>query len=295
MRGVRDLAVASRQALGFAASRPAVCDTRPRAERYRKKLYCWLVRGGFVARGVTYGVIGILALSLALGYHTQGQTPNQQGALVLLARTPLGHGSLVLVAVGLFAYAVWKLQHGVFARGPEVTGSGALIDRVANFGGAAVYFSFFAVDIQALLGQVGHSSSQPKQAAAGILGWPGGPVYVGIAGAVLIGISIYQAYDAVRGKFAEDCRTEDMGSRSWHAFMVIGHIGLVARAAVFAAVGYFVCRTAVEYNPSAAVGLDGALGRLRQGQFGPWVLGLVAMGLLVFAVFSLAEAHFREL
>jgi hypothetical protein len=295
MRGVKDLTVASRQALGFAASRSAAGDSRPPVKRYRKKLFCWLIRAGFVARGITYGVIGILALLLAVGYKPKGQTPNQQGALVLLARTPLGHGSLVIVAVGLLAYALWKFQHGFFARGPEVNSGGGFIDRVANLGGGAVYISFLVIDIQALLGQVGHSSSQPKEAAAGILGWPGGPVYVGIAGAVLIGISIYQAYDAIRGKFAEDCRTRDMGSRGWHTFMVLGHIGLVARAAVFAAVGYFVCRTAIEFNPSAAVGLDGALYRLRQGQLGPVVLGFVAAGLLVFAVFSFAEAHFREL
>lgn len=39
----------------------------------------WLSRAGFVARGLIYGIVGILALKLAVGQG--GKTTNQQGAL----------------------------------------------------------------------------------------------------------------------------------------------------------------------------------------------------------------------
>src|SRR4051794_26868563 len=61
----------------------------------------WLVRAGFWARGLTYAVMGGLALALALGAGTFGEAPNQQGALSLLAQTDLGRAALVVVAVSL--------------------------------------------------------------------------------------------------------------------------------------------------------------------------------------------------
>ena len=118
---------------------------------------------------------------------------------------------------------------------------------------------------------------------------------VGIGGAVLIAISVYQAYDAIRGKFAQDNKLREMSPVQRRTFMVLGRIGLVARALVFVLVGYFLVKTAVNFNPRDAVGLDGALAQVHREPFGRWLLGLVAAGLLVFAVYSLFEARYRRL
>src|SRR5438552_11708624 len=73
------------------------------------RLFEWLVRGGFVARAITYALIGAVALALAVGTGTDGTAPNQQGALELIVQAPLGRIALAVIAVGLLAYAVWKL------------------------------------------------------------------------------------------------------------------------------------------------------------------------------------------
>jgi hypothetical protein len=78
-------------------------------------------------------------------------------------------------------------------------------------------------------------------------------------------------------------------------FLGLGRIGLSARGVVFALIGYFLVRTAFDFNPKSAVGVDGALSRLHHQAFGPWLVGLVAVGLLIFAAFSLLEARFRRL
>jgi hypothetical protein len=77
--------------------------------------------------------------------------------------------------------------------------------------------------------------------------------------------------------------------------MVSGRIGLTARALVFALVGYFLLRTAIDYDPNRAVGVDGALASLHREPLGQWLLGLVAVGLVTFAVYSLLEAAYRRL
>jgi hypothetical protein len=86
-----------------------------------------------------------------------------------------------------------------------------------------------------------------------------------------------------------------MGQLERRVFMTLGRIGLVARALVFALVGYFLVKTAIDFNPHDAVGLDGALARVHRQPFGPWLLGLAAAGLLVFAAYSLLEARYRRL
>jgi hypothetical protein len=168
-------------------------------------------------------------------------------------------------------------------------------DRISNAGGGVVYLGFFAVAVRILLGSSSSGSSAPSKAAAGVLGWPGGSVIVGAAGAVLIAISLYQIYDACRGSFAEDSKLREMSPLEQRAFMVLGHVGLVARALVFGLVGYFLLETAVDFNPHEATGLDGALARLHHQTLGPWLLGLAAAGLLVFAAYSLLEARYRRL
>jgi Domain of Unknown Function (DUF1206) len=261
----------------------------------RSRPFRWGVRVGFVARALTYGVVGGIALALALGAGAAPAAPNQQGALSLVAREPLGRVAVALAAAGLLAYALWKLGQAAFGRGPEGGGDPDVKDRISNAAGGIVYIGFFAVAVRILFGSSSSGSSEPSHAAAGVLGWPGGSVIVGITGAVLIAISLYQIYDAFRGGFAEDAKLSEMSPFEARAFMLLGHLGLVARALVFALIGYFVVETAIDFNPRETVGLDGALARVHHQPYGPWLLGLAAAGLLVFAAYSLFEARYRRL
>jgi hypothetical protein len=146
-----------------------------------------------------------------------------------------------------------------------------------------------------LTGNAGNPTRAQRQAAAGVLGWPGGRWLVGLGGARLIAISAYQVYTALSDDFAADNKTGEMSSPARRIFLVLGRTGLTARALVFALVGYFLVRTAIDYKPSSGLGVDGALSQVHRLPLGPWLLGLVAAGLLVFAVFSLFEARYKRL
>ena len=49
--------------------------------------------------------------------------------------------------------------------------------------------------------------------------------------------------------------------RERRLFMFMGQVGLPARALVFALIGYFLLRAAIDFDPRNAVGTDGALSR----------------------------------
>ena len=255
-----------------------------------------LVRLGFLARALTYGVVGALAIALACGAGTAGTQPDQQGALALVAGAPLGFVALIVIAAGTLAYAVWKLTQAIRGRGPEGGGNPGLASRAANAAAGVGYLLFCAVAARILAGSgTGNANGSAKDAAAGILGWPAGPFLVGAAGVILIGACAYQGYYALTERFTREAKTEEMSADERRLYCVVGKVGLIARAVVFALCGYFLVETAVTYSPSAAVGVDGALARLYHQTLGPWILGLVGAGLLVFAAFSAYDARYRRL
>ena len=249
----------------------------------------WLARAGLVARGVVYAVIGVLALKLALG--DGGKATNQQGALKTIADRPFGKTLLVLVAIGLAGYAIWRLSRAALGHGPEQHDSGS--DRIAALASAIAYAILCVTAVKILTG-ASTGSGTPKKAAGGILDWTGGTLLVAVAGAVLIGVAGYQAYKGIDKRFLEDSKTEQMSHTVRRAFTALGVFGHIARAVVFTLIGYGLIRAAIDYDPDKAIGLDGALRKLANASYGPWVLGLVAAGLVGFAAYSVADARYRR-
>ena len=257
----------------------------------RSRGFKWLARGGFVARGLIYGLVGILAVKLAIG--AGGKTTNQQGALRTIAQQPFGEWLLTLVAIGLAGYALWRLLHALLGHGPE--DSDTTFERVASLGSGLVYAGLCAVAVEILLGSGGSSSGNATKTTGGVFSWPAGPWLVGIAGAVLIGVGLYQGYRGLSKDFLEESKTEEMSAkvRSWIEW--IGVFGHLARMVVFGLTGVFLIKAAIDFNPGKAVGLDGALAKIAHASYGPFLLGLVAAGLVAFGVYSLSDARYRRI
>jgi hypothetical protein len=68
---------------------------------------------------------------------------------------------------------------------------------------------------------------------------------------------------------------------------------MAARGVVFCIVGWLVIQSALTYDPSKSQGLQGALATLRQAAYGPYLLGIVALGLIAYGIFQLVKARYR--
>ena len=64
---------------------------------------------------------------------------------------------------------------------------------------------------------------------------------------------------------------------------------------VFTLVGVFLVKAAVDVAARAAIGLDGALAKLQHIALGPFLLSLVALGLIAFALYSFSDARYRRI
>jgi hypothetical protein len=250
----------------------------------------WLARAGLAARGVIYGIIAALALKLALG--DGGKTTNQKGALQTIVEQPFGKALLILTAIGLAGYAIWRLVRAAIGHGPEATDDTK--ERLAGLASGIAYGALFVTAMSILLGSGGGGSGSPDKATGGVLDWPAGQVLVAIAGAVMIGVGLDQGYKGIKRKFLEKSKTGQMSEGVERAFTALGVFGHLARMVVFGLIGYFLIKAAIDYDPDKAVGLDGALAALGRSSYGPALLGIVAAGLVGFAAYSVADARYRK-
>jgi hypothetical protein len=258
----------------------------------RRPEFACLARAGLLARGVVYGIVGILAFKLALG--SGGKATTQRGALMSLAQEPFGEALLIATAVGLAGYALWRLIRAGIGHGSEQDDGG--LQRVAGLASGVAYAGLCVTAVKILTGvSSSGGSNSPKQTTGGVLGWTGGTVIVGGVGAILIGVALFQGYKGVSKKFLDDSKTREMSRTVKRGFTAIGVFGHLARMIVFGLIGYGLVKAAVDYDPRSAIGLDGALTKLLHNSYGPVLLGVVAVGLIGFAVYSIADARYAKI
>jgi hypothetical protein len=99
---------------------------------------------------------------------------------------------------------------------------------------------------------------------------------------------------AVLRKYHDDLQLGRMSRRTRRLVDVTGVVGGAARGLVFAAIGAFAVRAAVDYEPDRAKGLDDTLRTFADTPLGPSLLVCVAAGLLLFGLFSFAMARWQH-
>ena len=261
--------------------------------------YAVLARTGLGAKGVSYGLVGVLAVALALG--AGGQATSRQRALQKLASHSFGKVVLALLALGFAAYAIWRFVQAVAER--EDAGDGETKGAAKKWGKRAgyvgrglIYAGLTASTVKIVLGAGGGGSQTGKahKTTATVLSWPAGTWLVGIAGAVIVGVGLWNLYRGISRKFEDRWRTGEMveQARRWGARA--GVVGHAARAVVFALIGIFLFKAAIDFNPKDAIGLDGALRKLAHASYGPYLLGLTAAGLVAYALYCFVDARYRD-
>lgn len=252
-----------------------------------------LARFGYAARGVVYAFIGVLAIQAA--FFGRGQTTGPEGAIYKIAEQ--SKMLLVLIAIGLFGYALWRFVQGILD--PENKGNDAkgMVKRGAMVASGVIYAGLAILAVRLISQDGGAAASGGGQASttAKMLSLPFGRALVILAGLGVIVAALQQLYDAYTKKFTRRFKTQEMSPEEQRMAVHTGQLGLGARGIAFLITGWFLIQAALRYDPSQARGLGGALDTLARQPYGPWLLGLVALGLVAYGAYSFLQARYRRI
>ncbi|HYZ55759.1 MAG TPA: DUF1206 domain-containing protein [Streptosporangiaceae bacterium] len=251
-----------------------------------------LARGGLVARGVNYLLIGSLAVQIAFG--SGGKQADTTGALRAVADHPGGIAVLWLLAAGFAGLALWRFAETAYGQADPA--GRAAPKRLASLALGVLYGCICGIMVNFILGTGGSTTSntESRSFTARLLAHSGGQVLVAAIGvavaAVGVGIGIY----GLRRQFATYLRKAQMSAPARKVVEGLGIAGYLARGAVFCVAGAFLVDAAASFNPQKAQGLDGSLRKTAATPLGPWLLLIVALGLVIFGLYSWCEARWRE-
>ena len=237
-----------------------------------------------------FAIIAVLALELAFG--RPGRLTDPRGAFVVLADGGWTRVLLVFLAVGFGSYSTWRLAQALFDRGGMGTSPGGIGRRAIQLGQAILYALLTFAAVRVLVGA--RASGSPKRAAAGMLGWPGGPELVGALGAALAIVAAVNVYWGLSGRFTESLRTDALGRELEKLVLFLGKVGFVALGFVLGICAWFLLKAAVDFNAGNVVSLGGAMSRLARADYGKSLLAATAAGLLAYGAFGLLQTRWHR-
>lgn len=253
-----------------------------------------LARFGYAVKGVVYVLIGVLAVMAAFG--SGGKTSGSRGVLGTIADGPFGQVLLGLVAIGLFGYALWRFVQSFVDPDNKGTDAKGIVKRVGYFASGVIHASLGIAAVRLLLGSGGGGGGGNADSwTAKLMAQPFGLWLVGITGAIVIGVGLRQLYKAYEADFFDKLKTGEMSAseRTWAKRA--GRAGLASRGVVFSIIGFFLIQAALNANPQEARGLGGALDTLAAQPYGPYLLGIVAIGLVGYGVYCWVNARYRKI
>ncbi|KAG0953189.1 hypothetical protein G6F57_001617 [Rhizopus arrhizus] len=273
-------------------------------KRYEDTLK-WIGRLGFIAKGIVYGCIGVLTLTNLTGAWTpNGSAGNEspQGAFLLLGGIPsVGRPILIVMAVGLCLYIIWRFWEAITGQGSDASFSkkkNFFRYRLSPFVSGIVYtaYAYYVIHMIFQTEEEQQTSASSKTFPAS---WTGSGI--GKAGIVLLGIAFLIAFftqmiNAVQGTFIKDLKTSEPSARKWEAFIIhtMGRIGFFGRAALFGTMSGFFWDSLAKRNESGDKNMvAAAVSKLANSKGGRFFMVVLGVSLVIYASFAVLNAYYK--
>ncbi|GJM39551.1 MAG: membrane protein [Acidimicrobiales bacterium] len=246
------------------------------------------LRVGWLAKGVLFVLVGLLAVGLAQKSYV-AEDADQRGALSSLAERPAGTLLVTAVSIGLLGYAAWQMW-SVFG---DREGLLAQVKRVGTFG---LSLSYGALAIDGLrLAWIsperspdgdGEALTSPEGIADRVLALPVGVVLVIAIGIGVLVVGAYHLQKGVRGEFLDDIDTDDLDRLGRRTLRTLGTTGFIGRAAVLGIAGWLLIDAALRHSPDRAAGMDQSLRALLDAPAGPTLLTATGLAIACAGVYD---------
>ena len=255
-------------------------------------MFEYLARLGYASKAVVYAIVGVLAI-LAVT-NRGGVVTDTSGALRVVLNRPLGRGLLVVVAIGLCGYAVWRLLDAAFDPDRDGTSISGLVTRIGNAVRGCVYGALGLEAIQLLRG-LRASGGDAEFWTARILQWPSGPLLLGLAGAIVATYGTNEVIKSIRHTGDPKLDWSPIASGLRPLLQNVSRFGVGIRGGLIATLGVFLVRAALTEQPAQAAGARESMLRLGGVFEGRWFLLLLAVGVLAYAVDQAIHARCRRI
>ena len=254
-----------------------------------------LARTGFLVKGVLYLIIGLLALRVATGLG--GRVTGTRGALMTVLGQPFGRTLLLIAAIGLLGYGVWRILQGLLD--PDRLGHEwrAVALRVSYVGRGALHAALGLQVIRLYRGLSESSGTSEREMAAEAFRWPFGDWLVVLAGLTLIGFAVQQVYAAITSRLERNLDLANLRRDAGEWAVSLSRFGMAARGVVFALLGWFVVDAGWSRDPSEVATTASSMRLLaaQPGGLGRWLLGISAAGFIAYGFYQLVLARYLQI
>jgi len=247
-----------------------------------------IARIGYVVLGVLHIVIGVIAISVALG---GGGEADQGGAMEMIRDTPAGVVLLWAIVIGLVGLAAWQIAEAFLARDADEKKKWG--HRVKFVGTALVYLAIAFTALVYALGGQSDSSQSSQSLSAQLMATPGGLILLVVIGLTVLAIGIAFIVRGFTRAFEKHLALP--AGVAGKGIVTFGVVGYVAKGIAVAVAGILFIVAAFTQDPETAGGLDAALHALAELPFGPVILWVVAAGLIIYGLFCFARARYARM
>lgn len=258
-----------------------------------------LGRLGWVAKGVVYGLVGVLAVPIAFSGGGGGDEASRSGAIAEIAEKSYGTVLLWILGLGLVLYALWRL---ITAFLPAENDADTLAHRAAYLGSAVAYsfLAWTAIDYAvggggSGGGSGGSSGSMLEDLSRTLMESTAGRWALGLGALVGLGVAGYFVYKAWDKRFMDEFDMSGASANERELIEKTGMAGWIGRAVTTALLAAFVLLAAINANPDEAKGLDAALRDVADNWWGSALVLIAGVGLICYGVFAAVSARRRLL
>jgi len=250
---------------------------------------------GYVAKGIVYMMIGIMAVRFAFG--ERNQPGDFSSVLLKLFSEPFGRILLASLTIGLIGYGLWCLIQAVMDTENKGTNVFGIFIRIFYAGVGVIYLAIAWDAIQLLTNTstIKEGDRPERQLTAELFALSAWTRWIAIvAGLGFLGFCIYE----IRRVYVEGIeilRPEGRKQIIDVIAMHIGQIGITARALLFALIGIFLAWSGITFDPNKVRGISGALLELRRQTHGTYWLIAMALGLGAYGIYMWVLAWRRRI
>lgn len=250
---------------------------------------------GYAGKGVVYGLLGVLALQ-AVYFGTKEDIGGKKMVLKRISDQPMGEVLLLVIAVGLIFYVIWRLINTILNPGESDNLGKDVLQRIGYFLSALTYSGLILVAFRVIFGSRSEDSSgSKKEGALWLMEQPLGQAAVVVTGVIIICVGIFYFYRAYRASFVKKLEAKEMSGTEKVWAVRFGRVGISARAVIFIILGFLAIKSGINNSVSELGGYGNALQELLQQPYGPWLLGAVATGLILYSVYCFFIARYLQL